>query len=346
MKGHRIVYRNPELAPYKPSITRTPGGDSETFHIAGAVGLDRQSIYGAITDGYVNGQAAVLMEFKIGVDEFRWVFDKFISSAAIDLILAGIKHDPAYREQFLKPAVPAKEVDSLQLATLLSKALGEHQIVSLGDGESTLHSWEKVTKVLLQERLPADFATFTRKCEFLNLSRVKGKDCIAVRTRFGDASKANRMFLTILEDYAAGKLGSQETYALAVGRTNLMPTKPTIVTSIRPSVDTVAEPSVTEKIAHINSRIENYKLANQLRFLKAGRDEFTAMKEPELISKIRQDDLKLIAKQFPKKSDALSCMRWHLRGLNISDAIQKVNIQLEGAKKFHERAKGMKEFDA
>ena len=339
------MYRNPMVSPYKPSISRSPGGESETFHIAGAVGLDRQSIYGAITEGYVNGQDRILLEFKIGEEQYGWVFDRHVSSSAIDLILSGLKHDPEYREQFRKPAVPAKWVDSAQLGALLSKVFGEHEIVSQGDAEPALHSWEQVTKILVREKLPADFATFARKCPFLKLSRVKGNDCIAVRAPLGGAYKANLMLLTILEDFNAGKLGDQKAYGIDFERKSVMPTKPTIITAIRPSEKAVDEPSVSEKIAHINTRIEYYKLENQLRFLKAGRDEYSVMKEADLKSKITPEDRKTIVKQFPRKADELKCIRWHLRGLSVPDAILKVNIELDGAKIFTERAKGMREFD-
>jgi hypothetical protein len=339
------VYNSHPYIPYKPSIRRSPGGTSETFMINKAVGVAEGSIHGAFTEGYFNSHDCVVLEFKIGNDEFRWVFDEYISNGVRDLVLSGIKHDPEYRKQFRQPAVPAKQVEQEQLTALLSAAFGEHEIVSLGDSEPTPHSWENITKVLMHEKLPADFATFARKCKFLNLSKVKGKDCIAVIAPVGSACQGNLMLLKILTDYTANQLGDQSDYALSGPRSRTMPSKPTI-TKAEPTPEQIA---ARPKVADVTEQLKTPQYPEQLKktlmFLKAGRDEFSKMKEPELKSKIDPEDRKKIEKALKRPADVLKGIRWQLRGLSTEDAIYKVQLDIEGAKRFIERAEANKEFD-
>lgn len=338
------MYSSYPYIPYKPSIRRSPGGTSETFMIHKAAGLAEGSIHGAFTEGYFNSHDCDVLEFKIGNDEFRWVFDGHISNAVRDLILSGIKHDPDYREQFRQPAVPAKEVDQGQLSTLLSAAFGEHEIVSLGDSEPTAHSWERITKVLVSEKLPANFATFARKCPFLNLSRVKGKDCIAVIAPVGSACQGNLMLLKILADYTSGTLGSQGDYALA-GRQRTMPTKPTMITSVPTSKQVADKPILADVVEQLKSPQIPENRKKTLMFLKAGRDEFSKMKDDELRSKIDPVECKKIEKEFFRKADVLKCMRWQLRGLSNENAIYKVKLDIESTTRFVERAEAGRHFE-
>lgn len=338
------MYNSHPYIAYKPSIRRSPGGTSETFTINKATWVDEGWIHGAFTEGYFNSHDCVVLEFKIGNDEFRWVFDGHISNAERDLILSGLKHDQGFREQFRKPAVPAKEVDQGQLSALLSTAFGEHEIVSLGDSEPTPHSWESITKFLVHEKLPADFATFARKCNFLNLSRVRGKDCIAVIAPVGCACQGNLMLLKVLTDYASRALGRQEDYALE-GRQRIRLSKPTITASA-PTPEQIAErPTVADVVEQLKAPANEGSRRKTLMFLKAGRDEFSSMKEDDLKSKIDPTDCKKIVKSFNRKADVLKCIRWQLRGLSNEDAIYKVTLDIESTTRFVERAEAERIFE-
>lgn len=339
------MYSNHPVYTYKPSIRLSDKESSETFFMPDGECCQPGSVKGAISYGYLNGQEVTLLEFRADEEEYRWVFDTYVSSTARDMILLGIKNQPGYRDQFRQPAVPAKGIDQDQLSALLSKAFGEHEIVSLGDGEKTLHSWEKNTKVVVKEKLPAEFATFARKCDFLKLSKTKTKDSIAVTAPVGSAYLGNLKLVTILQDYIAGRLGTQADYSLAVEKINLMPSKPTILSTNR----TLEKPAVTRNLAEILEEIRQplspEAMRKKLRFMKAGRDEFTAMKADELKAKMEPDYLRKVEKTFWRKDDVLKCMRWHLRGLSQDDAILKVTIDNESSTMFVERANASKAFD-
>jgi hypothetical protein len=204
---------------------------------------------------------------------------------------------------------------------------------------------KKNTKVVVKEKLPAEFATFARKCDFLKLSKTNTKDSIAVTAPVGSAYLGNLKLVTILQDYIAGRLGTQADYSLAVEKINLMPSKPTILSTKR----TLEKPAVTRNLAEILEEIRQplspEAMRKKLRFMKAGRDEFTAMKADELKAKMEPDYLRKVEKTFWRKDDVLKCMRWHLRGLSQDEAILKVTIDNESSTMFVERANASKAFD-
>lgn len=330
---------------FKPSIRRSPEGSHESFSLKTVDGV---AIKGAMTCGYINGTEGFLLEFLTDEHEYRWVFQSEISSAAKDLILAALRHDPAYREQFRKPAVPAKEADLVALSDLISRAFGEHQIASSGTVESTAHSWEKTIKVILGERMPAEFATFARKCPFLKLGKVRRQDCITVATDLGNAYQANTMFMKVVSDFVEGKLGRQADYAFEVKRINPLPSKPTITsTKQQPTAEQVAaQPSLNEQILQVKNSGDPQSLLRNLMFLKpGGRDEFSTMKLEDMQARIKPADLFQIEKRFKKVDERLKCMRWHLRGLPIKESIMKIEVDRETSQRFADRASASREFD-
>ena len=337
----------PPTATFKSKLRREPGTRHEPFS---TTTVDGVYLKGAIGTGYLNGAYVYLLEFAGGGDEYRWVFDSPIPERSMDLIKAGIRHDPGYRDQFREPAVPAKVVDQDALVALLSRAFGEHTVESTGTIEPCPHSWESRLRIVLSEPLPASFASFVRKCPYLNISKVRRQDCITVTSALGNASSANLLFIKVIEDFASGNLGSQSDYKLETQKISTWPTKPAVIsTKVKPiSTNPIDEPVVTlpEKIQLVmNARNQDEK-KRQLLFLKAGRDEFTVMKQSSVEERISQGDSSSICKHFLKLDDRLKAMRWVLRGLPAEDAIMKVDLDKESTTKLLERKKDYDRFDS
>ena len=345
--------RRPDIQPtahFKSKFRREPGSRHEVFSTNTVDGV---SLRGAMGAGYLNGAYVYLFEFEGGGDEYRWIFNDAIPDRSMSIITAGLRHDPSYRDQFKKPAVPAKEVDADALGELLSRAFGEHSIVSSGSIEPGPHSWESRLRIVLAEAIPAPFATFARKCPYLTLSKALRQDCITVTSPLGNASQANLLLIKAIEDFANGSLGSQADYKLVANKINTWPTKPEIISSkAKPeaqvsNVSTAPVPELTlaQKIERIINTDNPKAKLRELLFLKAGRDEFSAMKLEALESRIDPDDINQIYKHFSKPDDRLKSMRWLLRGLPTLGALAKVEVDNESTKKLLERKKDYSRFD-
>lgn len=346
--------RRPDIPPrahFKSKFRREPGSRHEAFSTNTVDGVH---LRGAMGTGYLNGAYVYLFEFEGGGDQYRWIFKDAIPEGRMSLIQAGLRNDPSYRDQFRKPAVPAKEADHDVLGALLSRAFGEHSIESSGSIEPGPHSWESRLRIVLAEAIPAPFATFARKCPYLTLSKTLRQDCITVTPPLGNASQANLLLIKAIEDFANGSLGSQADYKLVVDKINTWPTKPEIISSKAkpktPGAEDASTPKPELTLAQkidliINSNDPKFR-RRELLFLKAGRDEFSNMKLEALEERIDPDDINQIYKHFPKPDDRLKTMRWVLRGLPALGAMAKVEIDNESTQKLLERKKDYGRFDS
>ncbi|MBI6882372.1 hypothetical protein [Pseudomonas putida] len=329
----------PQEGTFRAKLRREPGTKHQKYS---ANTVDGVYLKGAIGSGYLNGQYVYLFEFEGSGEEYRWIFKDPIPEKSMELIQAGLRHDASYRDQFRKPAVPAKEADIAALGALLTRAFGEHTIESNGSVEPGPHSWESRLSIVLAERIPAAFATFARKCPYLTLSRSRRLDCITVTPPMGNASEANLLFIKAVEDFANGALGPISQYKLVAPSINTWPTKPLIIS--KGTVKETVALTVPDAIKSMLNAPSTKDKERQLLYLKAGRDEFSKLKAEEVESRLAPDDVVMIKKEFHSERDRLKTMRWVLRGLPITEAIQKTNIEYESAKRLLEKRSASKNF--
>lgn len=333
--------------PFKTKFRRDPGSRPEAFS---ANTVDGVHLTGAIGTGYLNGAYVCLFEFEGAGEEYRWLFSDAIPEKHMELIKAGLRNDPAYRDQFRKPAVPAKEVDQVVLGDLLARAFGEHSIESTGSIEPGPHSWESRLRVVLADPIPATFATFVRKCSYLSLSKTLRQDCITVTPPLGNAHSANLLFIRALTDFAEGSLGSQADYKLKPEKFSTWPTKPEVIS---PPVTAkkktfMVDPSVSfsDKIQLVINTSDADQKKRHLLFLKAGRDTFSTIKQEALEEMIAPEDVSAIHQRFKAAEDQSKALRWILRGLPLEDASLKVEIDNESKTKLVERKRDHNRYES
>lgn len=321
----------PPVGTFKSALRREPGTRHEKYS---ANTVDGVYLTGAIGSGYLNGDYVYLFEFEGAGEEYRWVFEAPIPERSMELIQAGLRHDPSYRDQFRKPAVPAKEADSVVLGALLSRAFGEHTIESNGSIEPGPHSWASRLRIVLAERIPPAFAAFARKCPYLTLSKWRRQDCVTVTPPLGYASQANLLFIKAIEDFANGALGKQADYTLNAPKIITWPTKPEVISKEK-AKGSVALPLPEAIESALNAPTQQDK-ERKLLYLKAGRDEFSKLKADAIEARITPDDAEMIKKEFHADRDRLKAMRWILRGLPVEDAIKKTNLDYDATAKLIE----------
>lgn len=147
----------------------------------------------------------------VGGRLYRWDFHRPLSKVTINIILKGLKSDPEFGKQFLKPDNLVL-IDRVTLADTVQAALGAHQILESGTAEPTAHSWEQETSVLLDAKQPALFLDFLKKSPLMKLTKTKDGFHLRVTPASGHASEANRLFLAVLSDYTKGDLKPPKAY--------------------------------------------------------------------------------------------------------------------------------------
>ena len=343
--------RSPDIPP-APTMTskfrKAPGTHNEAFSLTTVDGV---ALKGVIGSGYLNGAYVYLLEFRGGGEEYRWIFNDEIPEKSMAVLKEGLRLEPGYRDQFRKPAVPAKEVDLVTLSALLTRAFGDHTIDTTGTIEPVAHSWESRLRIVLAEPIPAAFASFARKCPYLTLNKTRRQDCLTVTAPLGNAAPANLLLIQAIEDFASGKLGEQSKYELNVTKISTWPTKPEHAqqpepkpkappSSSKPAIHPFNAESLltlSDKIARVGKAQDPKEKRRLLMFLKAGRDEFSLMKLEQVEALLDPDDVSSVYKAILKPDDRLKSMRWILRGLPASDAILKTEIEIESTQRFIER---------
>lgn len=313
--------------------------------------VDDVELRGGIGAGYLNGVYIFLFEFK-GSDghEYRWIFDQPIPERSIDLIKAGLRFDPGYREQFRKPAAPAKEFDAVELSRLIERAFGPYSLDSNGSIEPGHHCWESRLRIVLSEPLPAEFAAFVRECKFLSLSKIRHQECITVTAPLTRASAANLQLVKMIEDFSSGALGSLEDYTVAPKSSNTWPTKPEVVSpkaaeAIGYKSDRYPTRTLEEAVMHAREAVGQQEFIRRLSFLKAGRDQYSGMKIEALEQHLGQEAVDAIKQVCQKPENQLKAMRWAMRGLTTEEAIMKVKIDLEAIPKILDRKNASRDYD-
>lgn len=345
--------RNFPIPKFKSTFRKAPDCKHEKL---GLTTVDGVYLHGVIGDGYLNGKYVCLMEFQGAGEDYRWIFNEMIPEQSLALILLGLRHDPSYREQFKKPARLAEEADPVALRALVSKAFGDHTIYSNGSVERGPHPWESSLRIVLEESAPVQFVAFARKCPYLEIGKIRGMDCITVNAPLGNASQANLLLIQAIEDFSRGQLGNQDDYTLIPVTINTWPTKPKIISSNssdpieeKPSSwnrfsDVESKPTLKEKLLLVTESTDPAFKKRVLPFLKAGRDEFSRMKAAEVQESIAPSDRSKIQARIKKPENQIKAMRWHLRGLSITDAIEKIELDAEALTKLIDRKKAYETF--
>lgn len=319
----------------------------EPFHLTTTEG---EMIVGKFTDPESPNQpfGHVLVARGDGGLDYRWVFNKALDKVTRGIILKGLKNDPDFRGQFVKP-VDLVKIESKTIEEAVQAAFGEHIILEPGSASPTVHSWEQATSVVLTEKPPKLFMDFLNKSSLMKLTKAKGGFHLRVTAAHGHACEANKIFLTVLSDFVKGELLAPKAYKYEIKIINTMPNKPVLPQSKKPK----AQIDVTDSIRMINSA-HGEAATKLIAMLKVGRDEFTAMRGDTLKGMQDPEDLKLILKKYwigtkyeSKKSvsQASQCMRWRLRGLSLEQSMQKVELDVKSNEFFAERSTSLKSFD-
>lgn len=318
----------------------------EPFHLTTAEG---ELIVGKFTDPDSPDQpyGHVLEASGAGDMDYRWVFNRVLDQVTRSIILKGLKIDPEFRKQFMKPD-DLVFLDMNVIAEAVQAAFGDHRILEPGTAEPATHSWEQETSVVLTEKPPKPFMDFLKKCPLMKVTKAKGGFHLRVTAAHGHASEANKVFLTVLSDFTKGALLDPKAYKYARKEISTMPTKPTLAQVTKPKPNTDLE----ESIALINASHKD-TATDLIGKLKVGRDEFTAMRGEALKAKMAPEELHRIHGKFrvgtkyeTKRgvSQASQCMRWRLRGLSLEQAILKVDLEAKSNEFFAERAASLSSF--
>ncbi|WP_274644625.1 hypothetical protein [Pseudomonas serbica] len=307
--------------------------------------VDGTSLEGEVASGQVQGRECDVLTMRSGDEQFRWHFgnDNFITEKKLRNILKALEKDPGFRDQFRRPAEKLKMVNTAHLSSLIQKAFGDHSVTSAGTEKPTGHSWELATKVVINQKLPDDFMAFARKYEHLSLVKSRGKTALMVHFPLGLASEANAMFLKILTDYTQGCLGTPKDYKLDAKAVSTRLARPSIPEDLLKLI----MPNVEEKAESLKGPTHPATVKKILDGMEAGRDRFSGMRLGTLKECVGDaviytfEEACKAAKKHHQKSHfthtfkpdnyLARCIRWHLRGLSVEHAIDKVEQENRAA---------------
>lgn len=307
--------------------------------------LDGTSFQGEMASGEVQGRECDVLTMRSGDEKFRWHFgyDNYITENKLKNILKALVKDPGFRDQFRRPAGQIEMVNTDHLSSMVQQAFGDHSVACAGTATPIAHSWELATKVVLNQKLPEDFKAFARKYQHLRQVKSKGKTALMLDFPLGHASEANAMFLKILADYTQGILGAPKDYKLDCKSVSTRLARPNLRDEEIKRITT----NVAEQVESLKEPAHPRDVKKTLDTLKSGRDRFSSMRLGSLKESVGDS----VIYAFEEACDAAKkhhgenhfvhkfipdhyvarCIRWHLRGLPVEHAIQKVEMENRAA---------------
>ncbi|WP_338923684.1 hypothetical protein V0M98_36365 (plasmid) [Pseudomonas silesiensis] len=307
--------------------------------------LDGTTFQGEMAYGEVQGRECDVLTMRSGDEKFRWHFgyDNSINENKLKSILKSLVKDPGFRDQFRRPAGQIEMVNAAHLSALVQQAFGDHTVVCAGTATPIAHSWELATKVVLDQKLPEDFRNFAKKYQHLRQVKSKGKTALLLEFPMGHASEANAMFLKILADYNEGTLGAPKDYKLDCKSVSTRLARPNMPEDEIKRITT----NVAEKVESLKETAHPRDVRKTLDELKSGRDRFSSMRLASLkecvgdsvvyafeeaceAAKKHHRENRFDHKFMPDHYVA-RCIRWHLRGLPVEHAVEKVELENRAA---------------
>lgn len=273
-----------------------------------------------------NNSKITLIKMVAAEDYFEtWLDEDENTDKARRQILHAVKHSPEFRET-LRP----KDVEYTAPPELIERLdkLGEpYQITAVGNTDQVPVHQEKTHAIRFLNEMPVAIRSAIPKTEWMGTMNHKRKTTgIIVRTPYGLAHAYNQRLVEWL-DAILNKTPDEPLDKALCGRLRLtcsstIPDLPKI-----PRKPVVVDP---ESFAYRLSQIIHTPLSNaaeRLGWLKCGRDQWSSMKEPELIAKIEnRATVARIQKELEDKADQLTTYRWILRGLPADYAIMKARL--------------------
>ncbi|MDT8924672.1 hypothetical protein RBE51_17835 [Pseudomonas taiwanensis] len=279
-----------------------------------------------ISEGRSQVADSPIMVISIQADDLEletWIAEYSCSNAAIAKILYAAKHSPEFRESLKVKDIAYPESDVLQV--LLEQLDKPCFIETSGNLDQTPVHEERCTILNFPDGIPINLEKAARKADWLSVRHGGGQHRLRVYAEYGSAHTYNKRLIDFLGCYLTGTLTKSHYPYLGCGRASTVIQTPAIK-----RVPVAVSPAELEKQI---TWIIHMPLANAedaLHRLKAGRDAWSTMKEPELRSHVSDpESLRLIQSAFKDIKDRQSAYRWHLRGLPAAYAIHKIHLDAQ-----------------
>lgn len=269
-----------------------------------------------------------ITRIKMGAAEAyfeTWLDEDENTDKARRQILHAVKHSPEFRES-LRP----KDVDYPAPPALIERLdkLGEpYQLTTVGNTDQVPVHQEKAHAIRFLKEMPVAIRSAIAKTEWMGtVNHGRKTTGITIRAPYGLAHAYNQRLVewldAILNKTPDKPLDKALCQRLRLSCSSTIPELPKI-----PRKPVVVD---QESFAYRLSQILHTPLdraAERLGWLKSGRDQWSGLKEPELIAKIENPaTVARIQKEFDDKTDQLTTYRWILRGLPADYAIMKARL--------------------
>lgn len=273
-----------------------------------------------------NNSKINIIKMVAGEDYFEtWLDESQNTDKARRQILHAVKHSPEFRES-LRPQT-VEYTAPPELIERLDKLGEPYQITTVGNTDPVSVHREKTHAIRFLNEMPVAIRSAMPKTEWMGtVNHGRKTTGITVRAPYGLAHAYNQRLVEWL-DAILNKTPDKPLDKALCGRLKLA------CSSTIPDLPKIPRKPVVvdqESFAYRLSQILHTPLdraADRLGWLKCGRDQWSGLKEPELIAKIENPaTVARIQKEFDDKTDQLTTYRWILRGLPADYAIMKARL--------------------
>jgi hypothetical protein len=252
-----------------------------------------------------------------------WMAEYSCSNGAIAKILYAAKHSPEFRESLKVKDIAYPESDALRV--LLEQLDKPCFIETSGNLDQAPVHEERCTILNFPDGLPTNLEKAARKADWLSVRHGGGQHRLRVYAEYGHAHAYNQRLCDFLECYLTGTLTKAHFPHLECRIASTVIQTPAIK-----RVPVVVSPADLDRQITWITHMPLANAEDALHRLKAGRDAWSTMKEPELRSHVTDpESLKLIQGAFKDIKDRQSAYRWHLRGLPAAYAIHKIHLDAQ-----------------